>query len=107
MAGDPPWIREPDGLRLAVRLTPRAGRNGVAGVTAGADGLPALSVKVAAPPVEGAANKALVDYLADALGVPRSSVTIRSGETARLKIVGIRGDPDALEQRLTEVLGPA
>jgi uncharacterized protein len=83
------------GVRIAVRLTPRGGRDRVDGV---ADGV--LKVRVAAPPVDGAANKALTGLLAAELGVPRGAVRIVSGETARTKVVEVEGvDPAAVAER--------
>lgn len=80
-----------DGVRLAVRVTPRARRSAVAGIAEDADGRPALAVRLAAPPVDGAANKALIAFLATVAGVPKSAVTLESGETARRKIVRLAG----------------
>lgn len=90
-----------DGVRLAVKVTPRAKRNMVAGVTADADGRPALAIRLAAPPVDGAANTALISFLAERAGLPKSAVTIESGETARRKIVRLAGiSADTLSSRL-------
>jgi uncharacterized protein (TIGR00251 family) len=76
---------------LEVRVIPRAGRSGIAGVRDGA-----LVVKLAAAPVDGAANAELIAVLAEALGVPRRRVEIVSGERARLKRVRVVGmDRDA------------
>ena len=80
------------GARLRVRVTPRAKRTALAGL-ADIDGKPALAIRLAAPPVDGAANKALLGFLADALKMPKSALRIVSGETSRLKIVAIRGFP--------------
>ena len=55
------------------------------------DGRTAIGVKLAAPPVDGAANAALTLFLATCLGVPRSAVEILSGEKSRLKIVRVAG----------------
>jgi uncharacterized protein YggU (UPF0235/DUF167 family) len=89
-------------MRLAVRLTPRGGREGIDGWAIGPDGRPYLKVRVSAPPVEGAANAALVAFLAKALGLSKSAVSIAAGATARLKIVDVDGcDP----LTLTRVLG--
>jgi len=76
-------------MRLAVRLTPRGGRDAAQGWGLDADGRPYLKIRVSAPPVEGAANAALIAFLAKALGRPRSSISLVSGETARLKLVEI------------------
>jgi uncharacterized protein (TIGR00251 family) len=86
-----PYTPDGDGLRLAVRLTPRARRDEVAGVIDAGDGRPALSIRLAAPPVEGAANQALIAFLSSALGLPKSAVSIASGEKSRLKIVRLDG----------------
>ena len=90
------------GLRLAVRLTPRAARNGLDGVVSGPDGRPALHLRVAAPPVEGAANAALVSYVAEALRLRKSDVSIVSGERGRLKLLDLSGDAPALLARLAD-----
>ena len=76
-------------MRLAVRLTPRGGRDAAQGWGLDADGRPYLKIRVSAPPVEGAANAALIAFLAKALGRSRSSISLVSGETARLKLVEI------------------
>lgn len=95
-----PYEVIPEGIRLALRLTPRANRDGLDGLVADADGRVALQVRVAAPPVEGAANAALIAYLAKTLKLRRSDVRIVSGETARLKILVLSGDGPSLAARL-------
>ncbi len=85
-----PWRETADGVDLAVRLTPRGGAARIEGV-AEWDGQPVLRVRVAAPPVEGAANDALVAFLAKALGLPRSAVTLVAGDRARVKRLRLRG----------------
>lgn len=85
-------------VRLAVRLTPRGGREAIDGWAVDGEGRPYLKVRVAAPPVEGTANAALIAFLAKALGVSKSSLTIASGAGARLKLIDIAGcDPLSLE----------
>ncbi|MGE3960411.1 MAG: DUF167 domain-containing protein [Dehalococcoidia bacterium] len=82
--------------RLSVRLTPRASREEIAGER---DGV--LLVRVTAPPVDGAANDALVRLLAKTLRVPRGAVAIVSGETARAKVVAVDGlDDEEVRARL-------
>jgi uncharacterized protein len=85
-----------DGTLLPVRVTPRASRAGVDGV---ADG--ALRVRLTAPPVEGAANAALIGFLAERLGLPKSAVTLVAGATSRRKTLHIAGlTPDEVRARL-------
>ena len=79
-------------VRVAVRLTPRGGSDRVDGV--GEDG--ALQVRVAAPPVEGAANEALCRLVARELGVARGAVRIVAGATGRRKVVEIVVAADVL-----------
>jgi uncharacterized protein (TIGR00251 family) len=80
MAGDRATVLIP------VRLTPRGGADRVDGVV---DGV--LRVRVAAPAVDGAANRALLRLLAHDLGVPRGAVRLASGETSRTKLVAVDG----------------
>ena len=70
----------PDGGVLKIRVQPRAGRTEVVGPLDGA-----LKIRLAAPPVDGAANRALVTFLAKRLGVSKSSIEVRSGHKGRLK----------------------
>ncbi len=101
---DRPWAAAPDGLTLAVRLTPRAGRDRIDGIVA-VDGRPVLAARVAAAPVEGAANRALLRLVAAALGVAKSAVTLEAGATARVKRLRVEGDPIALAGRLAAATG--
>ncbi|HVJ53511.1 MAG TPA: DUF167 domain-containing protein [Aliidongia sp.] len=105
-ASAPPYAAVSDGVRLAIRLTPRAARNELDGVAAGPDGRAVLQLRLAAPPVDGAANKALIAFLADRLRVRKADITIRSGETSRLKILHLAGDARALMARLDEWIRP-
>lgn len=86
-----PYTIEPDAIRLAVRLTPRARKDVLVGIIDAGDGRAALAIRLAAPPVDGAANQALIAFLASALDLPKSAVTIASGDKARLKIVRLAG----------------
>lgn len=74
------------GVRFTVRVQPRASRAAVSGVHGGA-----LRVRLQAPPVDGAANEALVDLLAERLEVTRSAIRIVSGMTGRTKRVDVDG----------------
>lgn len=82
-------------VRFTVRLTPRGGMDRIDGVI---DGV--LRVRVASPPVDGAANEALVRLLAGALGVSRGRVRLVSGASGRVKVVAVEGaDAGALRAR--------
>jgi uncharacterized protein len=86
--------RLPD-VRFSVRLTPRAGSDRIDGVV---DGI--LRVRVAAPPVEEAANVALVRLVAAELGVPRRDVRLVAGQAGRMKILAIEGvSPERVLER--------
>ncbi len=95
----------PGGARLAVRLTPRARREGIEGTVREADGQTALKVAVNAPPVDGKANAALVSLIATSLGVTKAAVTVSAGASARRKLLFIAGDVAALRDRLDHVTG--
>ena len=99
-----PWQRTATGLRLTVRLTPRGGRDALGGMRRDQAGRAQLLARVSPPPVDGAANAALVKLVAKTLGVPKSAVTLASGETARVKTLEIAGDPSALERALNALL---
>jgi uncharacterized protein (TIGR00251 family) len=85
-----------DGAILTVKVIPRAGRTAVAGTRDHT-----LLVRLAAAPVDGAANTALIDLLSETLGVPKRQITIVSGEksrTKRVKVVGVTAA--TVQQRL-------
>ena len=82
-------------VRFRVRLVPRASRDEITGVL---DGV--LRVRLHAPPVDGAANDALVAFLADRLDVPRRGVRIVTGATSRTKLIEVEGVSSAAVERL-------
>lgn len=99
----PPWREIPGGVELAARLTPRGGAAAIEGI-AEMGGQTVLRVRVAAPPVDGAANAALIDCLARALDLPRSAITLVAGHRARVKRLRLIG-PD-LAARLAALTAP-
>ena len=96
-----PFATTDKGLRVAVRLTPRASKAGVKGVRLDAAGQAYLQVRVTAPAEGGKANTALLKLLAKPWGVARSDVSIVGGAWDRRKIISVAGDPVALNQHLT------
>jgi uncharacterized protein YggU (UPF0235/DUF167 family) len=91
-------------MMLAVRLTPRGGRDAIDGVTALDDGRSVLKVRVRAVASEGEANAALGHLLARTLGVPRRDIVLTAGMTARLKTLHIAGDGPALIAALEKIV---
>ncbi|WP_407177834.1 DUF167 family protein [Bradyrhizobium sp. STM 3562] len=91
-----PWRDSNDGIIVALRVTPRGGRDGIDGVETLADGRSVVKVRVRAVADGGEANRAVMELLARALGVPRARVRLLSGATSRLKQVAIDGDPAEL-----------
>lgn len=88
-----------DVFRLTVRIVPRASRDVVVGMRAGA-----LLVRVTAPPVDGAANEALVRVLARRIGVPKGALRIATGRTSKLKVMEIAGlDEAEFHRRLSSI----
>jgi uncharacterized protein (TIGR00251 family) len=83
----PPWIKPlPEGVELAVIVQPRASRTRIVGEH---DGL--LKIQLAAPPVDGEANAALVEFLAKVCGIPRRQVELVAGDASRRKRVALHG----------------
>lgn len=97
------WRIETDGITLAVRLTPRAGRDAIDGIEPLADGRRVLKVRVRAAASEGAANAALIALIAKALGVAQRDVQVVAGATARVKRVRVAGTGAALAARLEKI----
>lgn len=102
-----PWSPCEGGLLIAVRATPRGGRDALDGLARDAEGRPALALRVSAPPDNGRANAAVEALLARLLGVPRSAVRVERGATARVKRLRAEGEPEALAARLAEALAQA
>jgi hypothetical protein len=93
-----PAADHPAGLLLKVRVQPRSSRTLIAGLHGGA-----LKLKITAPPVEGAANKMCLDYLAEVLAVPRSRLELTAGHKARVKLILVRCE-DAEKPRLKRLV---
>ncbi|NLG77351.1 MAG: YggU family protein [Xanthomonadaceae bacterium] len=75
-----------ESVRISVYVQPRASKTAIAGMHDGA-----IKIRLAAPPVDGAANTALIEFIAERVGVARSRVRLVSGASARRKIVEIEG----------------
>ncbi|WFU41219.1 DUF167 domain-containing protein [Bradyrhizobium sp. CB82] len=97
----PPWRYSTSGISIALRVTPRGGRDDIDGIEALSDGRSVLKVRVRAIADGGGANRAVLQLIAKSLGVPKTSVRLLSGATSRLKQIAVDGDP----VRLGETLG--
>jgi uncharacterized protein (TIGR00251 family) len=102
----PPFSPVAGGVRLAVRLTPRAGRAKIDGLRDTPDGS-VVAIAVTQPPEDGKANAALESLLAKALHLPKSAVRVTQGGKSRNKTVTIDGKPEDLMKQLTELLSGA
>lgn len=94
-----------DRVRVALKVTPRAARNGVAGLSADAAGAVSLRVQVTAAPEDGKANAALIKLLARAWKLPKSSLSVVTGATSRRKVIEISDGGAALAARLENWMG--
>ena len=74
------------GAQFALRVQPRSSRNAIAGVVGDA-----VKLAITAPPVDGKANQAVIEFFAKLFRVPKSSIAIVSGETGRNKVIAVRG----------------
>jgi uncharacterized protein len=84
------------GATFAVKVQPRAKKNAVTGEVGNA-----LKLALTAPPIDGRANEACIEFFANLLDVPHSSVTIASGETRRIKVIRVGGlSAEEVQQRL-------
>ena len=92
-----PYLTDtPDGAVLSLRIIPRAHKNAIQGEHGDA-----LKIRLCAPPVEGAANSALIEFLSDTLSIPRARVQLLSGATSRNKRILLAGlSTSAIRERL-------
>ena len=89
--------RRGEAVRISVRLQPRASKNETAGLHGAS-----LRVRVTAPPVDGLANEALIEFLSGALKISRRNVCIVSGNSSRTKVIEISGADLESIQRLAD-----
>lgn len=98
-----PWRYSTEGISIALRVTPRGGRDDIDGIETMADGRSVVKVRVRAIAEGGEANRAVTELLAKVLDVPKARVKILSGVTSRLKQVAVDGDPKALGESLKKL----
>jgi uncharacterized protein len=98
-----PWRYSTQGISVALRVTPRGGRDEIDGLETLADGRKVVKVRVRAIAEGGAANRAVTELVARALGVPKGKVRVLSGTTSRLKQIAVDGDPARLGEALRKL----
>ena len=98
-----PWRYSTQGVRVALRVTPRGGRDEIGGLETLADGRTVVKMRVRAIAEGGAANRAVVELLAKTLGVPKAKIRLLSGTTSRLKQIAVDGDPAKLGESLRKL----
>ena len=105
--GAAPYLRATDeGVRVSVRVTPKAGADRIAGIHTDAAGTRRLALKVRAVPDNGAANTAAARLIARAFDVPKDAVSLASGATSRTKTFTISGDADRIARRAQDLTPP-
>ena len=102
-----PWRYSTQGISVALRVTPRGGRDDIDGVETLANGRAVVKVRVRAIAEGGEANRAVTELLAKALGVPKAAVRVMAGATSRLKQVSVAGDPARLGEILRKLTASA
>ena len=98
-----PWRYSTGGVSVALRVTPRGGRDDIDGLETLANGRTVVKVRVRAIADGGEANRAVTELVAKALGVPKARVRILSGTTSRLKQIAVDGDPAKLGDALRKL----
>ncbi len=104
MAVARPWSAVAGGVALAVRLTPKGGRDAIDGIETLADGRSVLKARVKAAPSEGEANDALIRLVAKTTGVPPRDITLAAGAAARIKRLIVAGDQPTLIAALEKIV---
>ena len=99
-----PWRYSGQGISIALRVTPRGGRDDIDGIETLANGRSVVKIRVRAIAEGGEANRAVTELLAKVLGVPRARIKLLAGATSRLKQVAVDGDPRMLGDTLRKAI---
>jgi uncharacterized protein (TIGR00251 family) len=83
--------------RITIQLIPNAKQNAIVGYESGA-----WKIRITAPPIEGRANEALIDFLSDILDLPKSGIEIMKGRASRKKILEIQANSSEIEEAFTK-----
>jgi hypothetical protein len=98
-----PWRYSVHGISIALRVTPRGGRDDIDGIETLANGRSVVKIRVRAIAEGGEANRAVTELFAKTLGVSKAKVRILSGVTSRMKQIAVEGDPARLGEALRKL----
>jgi uncharacterized protein len=99
-----PWRYSVQGISIALRVTPRGGRDDIEGIETLANGRAVLKIRVRAIAEGGEANRAVTELLAKVLGLPRARIKLLAGAPARLTLAAVAGDPRMLGDTLRKAI---
>lgn len=88
-----------DGIKVNIKVIPNSSRCEIIGIDDNS-----IKIKLDVPPIEGKANEKCIKFLSKLLDVPKSSITIISGEKSKNKLVNIKGDPDRLYSQICDFI---
>jgi len=89
---------EKDGISIKISVIPNSSKSFIVGVLDGA-----LKIKLNSPPIEGRANKEIIEFLSKLLGLPKSSISILRGDKSKLKTLLIKGNKDMLQVKIKNI----
>lgn len=89
---------EKEGISIKISVIPNSSKTFVVGILDGA-----LKIKLNSPPIEGRANKEVIEFLSKLLGVPKTSISILRGDKNKLKTLQIKGDRDLLQMKIQNI----
>ena len=89
---------EKDGISIKISVIPNSSKTFVVGIL---DGV--IKIKLNSPPIEGRANKEVIEFLSKLLGIPKTSISILRGDKNKLKTLQIKGDSDLLQMKIKNI----
>lgn len=97
-----PISQQKNGIKFSVKVIPNASKNEIICTEEGL-----IKIKITVPPVEGKANTKCIEFLSDILRIPKTSISIVSGQTSKNKTIFIEGDTDILFNKISEIINQA
>jgi hypothetical protein len=88
-----------NGIKFQIKLIPNSSRCEILGISEGI-----LKIKIDAPPIEGRANEKIIKFLSEILRIPKSKISIISGEKSKTKLIFVEGNPEEIEEKIKNIL---